>query len=848
MVDFIFQNRKKLIFAFIGLLVVVFLIYGFYRIKKSLPNLEKLTNYEPALPTLIYSQDGVKIAEIFEERRYPVLINEISPFIKNAFIAAEDSDFYNHHGFDWKGFLRASFHFITFSNQKQGGSTITQQLAKNVLLSKERTIVRKIKDIIVAREIEESFPKDKILELYLNTIYLGNGAYGVEAAAQNYFHKANMNLTLGESAMIAGLTPAPSTYDPTDNFTAAKSRQAYVLERMHKLGFITKNQYDRAMTEKVVAYKAESPNNKIAPYFIAEIKKQLQNQLDIDNLGTSGLTIYTTLNSRIQNAALTSVQAFADLYQSRRSYKGSIKRHGNGFRDYIKTLVNLPIKETEYERAVVVSIDDTLRAVGIVTQRGLGVIPVEEISWAIKSERDIEDVEPDVNNILKVGDEIHVLKVNKKIHSRIINDKNFLPNLINYAKHFEAPVKDNILRYTLADSVGIEAAALVMDTRNGEILAMVGGEHFLQSQFNRATQAERQVGSSVKPLYYSYAIDSGFSPASKIDSPKIDFDGWKPENYGGKETGRTTLLQCLAQSLNIPSIFLYQTIGSLKITKQLSRFGFNWPYSDLSIALGSGSASLLKMVQAYSVFPNQGQMTLAYYIQEIVDRNGKIIYSSKDGKIYPLEVVPENVQDAPYLPGKTIDKTEEPSSLQLISPQSAYVTLNMMRHVVNMGTGQGALGVSPYVAGKTGTTNQSSDAWFLGIASQLVGGVWVGYDDNSKTLGGGGTGSVMAVPIWKNIMQTAVRIYAQQSWPKPPGIHEIRIDKETGEYSTSRDAVSVYVIDGTEPGGVYSRNALDDHSNSLDNHLELSITPDNNDNADEKSSPVLPKKKVHKKI
>ena len=823
--QFIMRNIKKFILLII-ILFGVFFVYEFQKIRKSLPNLEKLSNYEPALPTVIYSQDGVKIAEIFEERRYPVLNNEMSPLLKNAFIAAEDADFYNHHGFDWRGFGRALLHFVTFSNQKQGGSTITQQLAKNVLLTKERTIVRKIKDIIVAREIEESFPKDKILELYLNTIYLGNGSYGIEAAAQNYFHKNNMKLTLAESAMIAGLTPAPSAYDPTDNMTAAKQRQSYVLDRMLKIGMITKNQYDRAVKEKLIVFKAESPNNKIAPYFVAEIKKQLTNQLEVENLGKSGLTVYTTLNSKIQNAAQIAVQNFADLYQSRRSFKGPIKQYGNSFKDRIKDLVNLSIKETEDERALVAFIDEPLHAVGIITQRGLGVILDEDISWALSAESDKESGEPDINNVLKVGDEIHVQKVNKKMQSRISKDKKFISTLLGYSKYFESQVKDNILRYTLSDTVGIEAAAMVMDSKTGEVLAMVGGEHFLLSQFNRATQAERQVGSSVKPLYYSYAIDCGFSPASKIDSPKIDLDGWQPENYGGKESGRTTLLQSLALSFNIPSIFLYQSLGASKVTRQLTRFGFNWPYSDLSLALGAGTSSLLKMVQAYSIFPNQGKMSLAYYIHEVVDRNGEVIFSSKNEKIYPNQVTPQSQEDAPYLPGKSSDKVEENNSLQMISPQAAYVTLDLLRAAVNMGTGQGVLGVSSYVGGKTGTTNGNTDAWFMGVASQLIGGVWVGYDDNSKTLGGGGTGAGMAAPIWKTMMQTAVRVYPLQNWVKPSGIHEITIDKNTGELSSSSDAISVHVIDGTEPGSVYARDALDDGKNTMDNHLEISNNPD----------------------
>ena len=818
---FIIQHYKVLIIL-IFVLLASFSFYEFKKIKRTLPNLEKLYNYEPALPTVIYSQDGVKIAEIFEERRYPVLINEISPFLKNAFIAAEDAEFYNHHGLDWKGFLRALLHFVTFSNQKQGGSTITQQLAKNVLLTKERTIVRKIKDIIISNEIENSFSKDKILELYLNTIYLGNGSYGVEAAAQNYFRKNNMKLTLAEAALIAGLTPAPSAYDPNDNFQAAKLRQSYVLERMFKTGMITKNQYERAVNENLIYYRAESPNNKIAPYFVEEVKKQLTNNLEIENLGKSGLTVYTTLNTKVQNATQVAIQNFADAYQTRRSFKGPIKQHGATFNQHLKEFISSKPKENEEERAIVTFINEEIQAVGIVTQKGVGVILEEDIMWALNADINKETGDTDINNVLKVGDEIHVQKLNKKMQSRIINDKKFMFTLNSFLQYFNNPSKDSFARYTLIDTVGIEAAAMVMDSKTGEVLAMVGGEHFLVSQFNRATQAERQVGSSVKPLYYSYAIDCGFTPASKIDSPKIDLDGWQPENYGGKESGRTTLMQSLALSYNIPSIFLYHVMGPSKVTKHLTRFGFNWPLSDLSVALGAGTASLLKMVQAYSIFPNAGKMTLAYYINEVVDRNGEVIYSAKNEKIFPLKIEPQFPEDAPFLPGKTIEKENEVEKLQMISPQAAYVTLDLLRTAVHIGTGQGVLGLGNYVGGKTGTTNANTDAWFLGIASQLVGGVWIGYDDNSKTLGTGGTGSAMAAPIWKTMMQGAIKNYPLKNWTRPTGIHEIAIDKNTGERSTGSDAIGVFIIDGTENGGSYFKEALDDGSNPINNQQEIS--------------------------
>lgn len=812
----------KLFILLFLILIIVFSINEFRNIKNSLPNLEKLYNYEPALPTLIYSQDGVKIGEIFEERRYPVLFNEISPFLKNAFIAAEDSDFYKHHGFDWKGFLRAFIHFVTFSNQKQGGSTITQQLAKNVLLSKERTIIRKIKDIIISHEIEDSFPKEKILELYLNTIYLGNGSYGVEAAAQNYFRKNNMKLTLAEAALIAGLTPAPSTYDPNENLQNARSRQFYVLDRMLKTNMITEKQYDRAINENLVFYKAESPNNKIAPYFVEEVKKQLINNLEFDNLGKSGLTVYTTLNSKIQSVAQIAIQNFAEAYQGRKSFKGAIKHYGANFKENLKDFIKAKSKENEEERAVVAFINEELQAVGIITQKGVGVILEEDILWALNAKVNKETGDIDINNVLEVGDVVHVQKLTKKMQTRITNDKKFMATLDSYLKYFNNPAKDSFARYTLTDSVGIEAAAMVMDSKTGEVLAMIGGENFLVSQFNRATQAERQIGSSVKPLYFSYAFDQGFSPASKIDSPKIDINGWQPENYGGKVSGRTTLSEALALSYNVPSIYLYHVMGPSKVTKHLTRFGFNWPLSDLSIALGTGTSSLLKMVQAYSVFPNSGKMTLAYYINEVVDRNGNVLFSAKNQKIFPARVDPHSPEDAPPLPGKVVEKEGELDPLQIISPQAAYVTLDLMRTAVRIGTGQGVLGIGNFVGGKTGTTNANTDAWFLGVASQLVGGVWVGFDDNSKTLGSGGTGSVMAAPIWKTMMQGAVKHTPLKSWVKPSGVHEIVIDIKTGERSSGSDASSVFVIDGTEPGGLFSKEALDDGSNLINSQQEIS--------------------------
>jgi penicillin-binding protein 1A len=801
--------------------------YTYYvRVEQSLPPLSKLQSYEPSLPSNIFSRDGVKIGEIFDEKRYPVKMKDVSPFLIKAFLAAEDSRFYEHTGVDYQGFMRAGVHFVFRTGTKQGGSTITQQLAKNLLLSKERTIERKLKDMILARRIEKSMAKDQILELYLNTIFLGNNSYGVEAAARNYFRKSNKDLTLAEATLIAGLAPAPSAFSPTDHMEKAKVRQKYVLDQLVKTKFLQPAEAAKAFKQPIKVHRAESPNTLIAPYFFMEVKKQLETQLGFKDLPSKGYIIHTSLDMRIQNEATRAVLEGLKEHEDKKGFRGPLKRHGEKFTNVIKKVVNAPISDGEFERAIVVDLFPQLDAVGIVAQQGLGLLLLEDHRWALRTSKNKESQVLDFANILRIGDEIHVKKLERGSPKRIAKNIEGLKSLSDYVKTYAAtPVHQGIRYYGLTDTEGVEASALVMNAQTGEVLAMVGGSSFENSQFNRATQAKRQVGSSVKPLYYGLAQDHGFSPASQLDSPPIVIGNWKPENYDKEFLGRTTLRRSLINSYNVPSIQLFQALGPDLCWRHFKRLGLDWPVADFSIALGAGEATLLQMVQAYSPFANKGVLTEAILITKITDRAGKVLFEQNDPRlrIAPIGAQPEVAEkgkkgsDKVKLTAKKensqkiSDDEEEPpleGSLRVLSPEAAYVSMRIMQDVVRFGTATKAAGASHHTAGKTGTTNGYTDAWFIGFVPNLVGGVWVGFDDARKSLSSHGTGGKMAAPIWREVMKKAVALYPSGNWKEPPGISSVRIDPETGALATGGGGLSVPVVAGSEPGSPRARNAL----------------------------------------
>lgn len=800
--------KKILFIGFLGFGVITLsgaALGGIYaykylkNIEKTLPSVDKLKSYSPAVPTQIFSSEGTKIGELFEEKRYPVQLNQISPLLVKSFLASEDARFYEHSGVDPQGLLRAAISHFLKTGPKQGGSTITQQLVKNVLLTRERTVERKVKDILLALKIEKQFSKDEIIEMYLNTIFLGNNSYGVEAAARNYFRKSSKRLKLSEAAMIAGLAPAPSAYAPTENFDKAKVRQKFVLDRMVQNGWVTRQEADEAYAEQLSVHHAETPNTRSAPFFLMEVKKQLEGTLKLPDLLTSGYRIQTSLNLQLQRFAQKTVSNFVEQFEAKKAFRKPIARHGAQYQAALEKLARSGWSADDEEdiRGIVVDLNPALDFVLIATQTGPGFLLAEDHRWALRAaaSKKASNIQ-DFADVLAIGDEVHVKKIESKPPKRLGNISRFFEDQSEMLKVYgQTPDKVQADFYQLTDTEGIEAAAIVMDASSGDVLAMVGGSSFQSSQFNRVTQALRQVGSSVKPLYYSLALDNGFSPASRIDSPPIVMGDWKPENYDREFTGRTNLRTSLVHSYNISSIQLFKAIGLGFAGTHFKKLGLPWDDVNFAHALGAGSATLLQMTQAYSPFANSGRITEAHYINAIENRDGEVIITRKDPRL----------KAAPVRPAKTGEAAGE-DTLQVLSPAASYVMVKVMQDVIRFGTGTRAQGI-PFAAGKTGTTNGYTDAWFIGVTPRLVCAVWVGFDDARKSLGNDGTGGKMAAPLWKQIMEGAVKLYPSNDWVQPPNVVTVRVGAG-GERATGSGGLLMPAVAGTEPGNPQARDAL----------------------------------------
>jgi penicillin-binding protein 1A len=779
------------------------------KIEKTLPSVDKLKNYNPSLPTLIYSSEGTKIGELFEEKRYPVALSDVSQILIKSFLAAEDSRFYEHSGVDIQGLSRAALSHFLKQGTKQGGSTITQQLVKNVLLTRERTVERKIKDILLSLRIEKTFSKDEILEMYLNTIFLGNNSYGVEAAARNYFRKSSRKLKLSEAAMIAGLAPAPSAYAPTENFDKAKVRQKFVLDRLVQNGWVDKKAADEAFAETLSIYEAGSPNTRSAPYFLMEVKKQLENSLQLKNLLTAGYKVQTSLNLSLQKHAQATVEKYLEQFESKKAFHKPISRHGSQYSVALEKLARSGWNDEEEDlRAIVIDLIPSLDIALIATQTGLGMLLAEDHRWALRAAATKKtSAIQDFADILAIGDEVHVKKIETRRPKRI-NRENYFEEHAETLKLYgmtEENLKFDF--YQLTDTEGIEAAAIIMDAQSGDVLTMVGGSSFQNSQFNRATQAQRQVGSSVKPLYYSLALDKGFSPASRIDSPPIVLGDWKPENYTKEFTGRTNLRTSLVHSYNISSIQLFKALGIPLVGEHFNRLGLPWPEVNLAHALGAGSATLLQMVQAYTPFANNGKISEAHYITSIDDRDGKTLFTAQDARLKaaPLTALGRE-QNAGDASGATTSGTISSERRQILSPAAAYVATRVMQDVIRFGTGTRAQGI-PFGAGKTGTTNGYTDAWFIGFTPRLVCAVWIGFDDAGKSLGDEGTGGKMAGPLWKQLMDAATKLYPSNEWSMPANVVNVRVGL-SGERIFGTGGIVMPAVAGSEPGAAGARDAL----------------------------------------
>ncbi|GAB6144901.1 penicillin-binding protein 1A [Desulfocicer niacini] len=734
---------------------------GFYfYISKDLPQINSLKDYRPATVTTVFADDGRKIGEFFRERRIVIPLNEMPQHLKNAFIAAEDSRFREHGGVDFVGILRAFFKNVKAGAIVQGGSTITQQVTKSFFLTPERTYERKVKEAILAHRIDRHFSKDEILFLYLNQIYLGHGAYGVEAAAENYFGKHAKDLDLAESSMLAGLPQAPSKYSPFRHYDRARQRQIYVLNRMKEDGYIDNVAATEAINKSLDIQPRKNWFIEKVPCYTEHVRRYVVKKYGEDALYEQGLQIYTAVDIEYQKIARQEVQKGLVELDRRQGFRGPIKTLApDAIEPYCRAAAAEMHKETPVPDAVYQGVvtgfekksRNTLVRVGDFN----GIIPVKDIQWARTPNIKLAPWQKKISRpeqVFSPGDVITV---------RVVT-------LDEKAKRWV---------FSLEQEPLAQAALLSIETGTGLVKAMIGGRDYKDSQFNRAIQSRRQPGSSFKPIIYSAALDKGYTAASVIiDSPVVFTDAkkdftWKPHNYKDTFHGPTLFRHALVKSRNVVTVKIVQDIGIDYVLDYAKRLGITSPIArDLSISLGSSGTSLLEIVGAYTVFANQGYRIEPLFITKILDRDGNII------------------EQAALKREKVIDMS------------TAYIMTSILESAVTSGTGWRVKALKRPAAGKTGTTNNLHDAWFLGYTPEYVTGVWVGFD-NEAPLGKGETGSRTASPIWLGYMAGVLEGKPIRTFNAPEGVVFAKIDAASGLLPNAASAETLFECfkEGTVP-------------------------------------------------
>jgi len=702
----------------------------------KLPSLEVLTDYRPKLPLRIVSDDGKVIGEFGEERRSVVRFKDVPRSLVDAILAAEDERFYQHGGIDYAGVLRAMLVNFVSGETRQGASTITMQVAKNFFLSSERTLTRKFNEALLSYKIESNLSKDQILELYINQIYLGQRSYGFAAAARTYFGKDLKQLSIAETAMLAGLPKAPSTGNPITNPRRARARMQYVLERMHSLKKISTAQYEQARDENV-AVRA-SRNSVDNADFVAEMVRRDMVERFGDAAYISGITVYTTIDSRHQAAAQAALRKGVLDYEARHGWRGPAK------------WLNLPEVPDLADKAIDEALQDQLPIGGLQAAVVVTVTPKE-----IRARTRLGEV-------LTLGaDSLTVAKA-------------FLGEKVPAAKRLQRG-SEVWLRPTdaggwvLSQLPEAEAALVSVDPHDGAIRSLAGGFDAGRNQFNHVTQAWRQPGSSFKPFIYSAALEKGYNPATIVEDAPLHFDAsvtgsdaWNPQNYDGNFDGPLRLRVALAKSKNMVAIRVLQAITPLYAQQWITRFGFDAQRNPayLSLALGSGAVTPLQMVGGYAILANGGHRVAPYLVKKVIDSKGRLLAIAKP---------------------KVVGVDAEP----VIEPRNAWLMTSLLRDVVRMGTATRAMSLGRAdLAGKTGTTNDNVDAWFAGYTPGLVAVSWIGFDQ-PKSLGSKETGGAAALPIWIDYMKTALQGVPEQFLPEPEGIAQAIIDPASGRFAAS---------------------------------------------------------------
>lgn len=757
-----------LFLAILGLTAVL-LIFSHYG--KSVDDYRRLASYEPPITSRLYASDGRLLAEYATEKRAFVPYEAIPKQLIQAFISAEDKKFFTHGGVDFVGIMRAiiqNIRYIGSGRRMIGASTITQQVAKNFLLTNEASFERKIKEAILAIRIERAFSKEYIAELYLNQIYLGHYSYGVAAAALNYFNKSLDELTLAESAFLAALPKGPNNYDPNKRYDEAIRRRNWVLSRMMEEGYITEEQAKESSQEPIVlTTRSDKEVTTDAEYFAEEVRRFLVSRYGESALYEGGLAVRTTVDPEMQKHAAKALRRGLIAYDRRHGFREPIAKLDLSEEEWLDVLLSVPTPNyapPEWTQAVVLAVDAEKAEIGLKSGEK-GTIPLEELKWAQQNLPD-QTLGPEItaaDQVLNIGDVVWTEPVTQNAKRQ--------------------PYPENT--YALRQIPNVEGAMIVLDPHTGRVLSMVGGYSFKRSQFNRAVQAKRQPGSSFKPFVYLAALDEGFTPSSLIlDAPFVMEQGngqgkWKPKNYSKRFYGPTTLRMGIEKSRNLMTVRLAKAIGLDKVVEYAKKFGISDDMpNQMSIALGSGETSVLRMATAYGMLVNGGKKIEPVLIDRIQDRTGATVYNSDSRPCDKCHAEAWNGEKAPKIP----DIRE-----QLEDPRSAYQIINIMTGVLQPGgSAQSLRSLGKTFAGKTGTSNSSFDGWFVGMTPDLVVAIFIGFDE-PRTLGNRDTGGVIAAPIFKDFVNTALKNQPLIPFRVPPGIRFVRVNHKTGQPASPKD-------------------------------------------------------------
>ncbi|WP_347939105.1 penicillin-binding protein 1A [Rickettsia oklahomensis] len=763
------------IFAVLILIGCVVLAYIIYHYSHDLPDYSQLARYYPPSVTRIYSRDGKLMEEYAFERRVFVPINSVPSSLIESFIAAEDKNFYNHPGVDLLGIIRAAF--LNISNylhhrRMEGASTITQQVVKNFLLTNKVSLERKIKEAILSYMISRVFTKDQILELYLNQTFFGRGAYGVATAAQNYFNKSVEELTIAESAFIAALPKAPSELNPEKNYVRVKRRRDYVITRMFEDGYITKEAAKEAIDSPIVLRKRAKEETVVADYYAEQVREEVIKMLNSkEEFYTGGLTIITSLDTKMQQLAENSLRKGLREFDRKRGFRKPIANISiQNWQEELKKL-SLPQSLLEYKLAVVLDVTDNHAEIGLI-DGSKSKIPISEMKWA---RSDLKSVK----SLLKKGDVI-VVEVIKEW-------------------------------YALRQIPEVNGAIMVMNPNTGQVLASVGGYDFSTSKFDRVTQALRQPGSLSKTFVYLAALENGVKPNQIFNDGPIEISqgpgmpSWRPKNYAGKFLGDITMRAGLEKSCNLITVRVATAVGLTKIIDIIKRFGINnEPKKVYSMVLGSIETTLARMTNAYAIIANGGKKVEPHFVELIKDRNGRIIYRRENRKCAACIVSDSNLDTAILeIPKEDIYRvTDEASNYQITS---------FLTGAIDRGTGYAAKKLGKIIGGKTGTSNDSKDTWFVGFTPKIVVGSYVGYD-TPRTLGQRATGANVVLPIFIDFMSNAYKDEPVLPFKVPDSIKLLAVDRATGKITPNGSVIEAFKINNVQM--LENEDMIDNHDHS----------------------------------